>query len=142
MVPSHQSGATVVSHKVRPTIMPVQFWDDVAQCETRQDWKDGGNFAGGLGIALSTWRGYGGREFAKSPKNATKEEQIIVAHRISIHGYQTKNEYMTYEDRENNRPFFRPPVGFFGWGCIKHNKYLHPNIWKKNQKTKKTVKNR
>lgn len=139
MVPPHQLGATVAPDNVRPTIMPTQFWDDVAQCETQQNWKDGGNFAGGLGIALSTWSGYGGREFAKSPAGATKEEQILVAHRISIYGYQTKNQYLTIEDKLNNRPFFRPPVGFFGWGCIKQNKYLHPIIWKENHRRKTHV---
>lgn len=136
IAPHHQASATVVPSNVRPTTMPTKFWDDVAQCETNRNWKDKGNFAGGLGIALSTWGGYGGYEFAKTPDRATKEEQIIVAHRISIFGYQTKDQYRTLDDKLNNRPFFRPPVGFFGWGCIKHNEYLHPKIWKKNNQTK------
>ena len=72
------------------------------------------------GIYTQTWIGYGGLEFAKKPELATVEEQIIVANRISTQGYQTKNEFITLQDRQNNKPFFRPPVGFGGWGCKKN----------------------
>ena len=41
-----------------------KYWDKVAQCETASNWKDRGKFAGGLGIYLQTWRGFGGQEFA------------------------------------------------------------------------------
>lgn len=108
-----------------------EYWDAVAVCETNSNWKDSGQFAGGLGINLKTWRGYGGYQFAKSPKDATREEQIIVANRISVFGYQTKNEFLTLDDKINNRPYFREPVGFFGWGCIKKRKSLHPSRWKR-----------
>lgn len=95
------------------------YWHRMAQCETGGDWKNKGRWSGGLGIYTQTWYGYGGREFAKKPELATIEEQIIVANRISTQGYQTKNEFLTLEDRQKNRPFFRPPVGFGGWGCKK-----------------------
>lgn len=111
------------------------YWDAVAVCETNSNWKDGGNFAGGLGIALTTWKGYGGYVFARTPDKATKEEQIIIANRISVFGYQTKNEYMTMEDRLGNKPFFRPRAGFFGWGCIKNRKSLHPSRWQRERET-------
>ena len=101
----------------------VRFWEAVAWCETNHDWDDHGYFAGGLGIAQITWRNYGGWEFAKTPMKATKEEQIIVANRIAFFGYQTKKTYRTLEDRENNKPFFRPAQGWkrmtkWGRGCI------------------------
>ncbi len=101
----------------------VRFWEAVSWCETNHKWNDGGYYAGGLGIAQSAWRGFGGWQFATSPKNATKEEQIIVANRISFLGFQTKNVYRTLDDRENNRPFFRPAIGWrssknWGRGCI------------------------
>jgi hypothetical protein len=121
-----------VTFKMGPTM---KYWKKVAQCETGGNWKNGGNWAGGLGIARSTWQGYGGHEFASHPSKATPHEQIIVANRIAVFGYQTKDEYRTIQDRENNKPFFRDAVGFFGWGCIKNNKYLHPQF-----KTKYTVK--
>jgi hypothetical protein len=101
----------------------VKFWEAVSWCETNHNWNDGGYYAGGLGIAKSAWRGYGGRQFAPTPKGATKEEQIIVANRISFLGFQTKNIFRTLDDKMNNRPFFRPAIGWrnsknWGKGCI------------------------
>jgi hypothetical protein len=119
-----------------PRPMKDHYWDAVAVCETNSNWKDGGQFAGGLGIALTTWKGYGGYQFAKTTAKATKEEQIIIANRISVFGFQTKNEFMTMEDKLNNRPFFRPPAGFFGWGCIKNRKSLHPSKWERKREKK------
>lgn len=107
---------------------PDRYWDKVAQCETEGDWKNAGRWSGGLGIYVDTWVGYGGLQFAPSPPQATREEQIVIANRISMFGFQTRNLFMTWEDRENNRPFFRPPVGFNGWGCIKNNKHLTPPV--------------
>lgn len=118
--------AACVDNKKSVRVMRTSYWDKVAQCETRQNWRDGGKWGGGLGIYIRTWKAYGGREFARHPSKATKREQIIVANRISVLGYQTKNVYRTWDDKVNNRPLFRRPVGFWGWGCIKHNKYLHP----------------
>lgn len=119
-----------------PRTAPVAFWERVAVCESSLDgenarWDDGGKWAGGLGIYVGTWRAYGGRQFASRPDKATKLEQIVIANRISVFGYQTKNEYLTLADRLANRPFFRPKVGFFGWGCVANNSYLHPKKWVK-----------
>ena len=107
-VPSEPRSTTLLSiptkwksiyYKMGPSI---KYWKKVAQCETRQDWQNGGNWGGGLGIARSTWKGYGGHEFASHPSKATVLEQIVVANRISTFGYQTKDEFMTIEDRTNN----------------------------------------
>lgn len=113
-----------VTFKMAPT---VKYWQKVAQCETGGNWQDKGNWGGGLGIAQSTWNGFGGREFAHHPSEATQFEQIVVANRISTFGYQTKDGFRTLSDRQANKPFFRDPVGFYGWGCIKNNKYLKPS---------------
>ncbi len=112
----------------------VHFWEAVSWCETNHKWDDHGYYAGGLGIAQITWRGFGGWEFATTPMKATKEEQIIVANRIAFFGFQTKGVYRTLEDRENNKPFFRPAVGWksmtkWGRGCA-------------NWKTRKPVRDR
>jgi len=95
------------------------YWDRVAWCETHRDWKNGGNWAGGLGIARSTWNGFGGKDFAPTPDRATRLQQIVIANRISVFGYQTHHVYATQRDRELDRSFFRNPVGFHGWGCTK-----------------------
>ena len=110
-----------VTFKMGPSI---KYWTKVAQCETGQNWQDGGNWGGGLGIAKSTWQGYGGKEFAAHPSKATILEQIVVANRVAVLGYQTKDEFLTLDDRLANKPFYRPAVGFSGWGCIKNNTYL------------------
>lgn len=103
-----------------PKPIPLEsFWDRLAWCETHSNWQNGGNWAGGLGIARRTWNRFGGREFARTPDKATREEQIIVAQRIAIFGWQSKDSFLTLEDRENNRPHFRRPVGFNGWGALK-----------------------
>ena len=92
------------------------YWDEVAQCETASQWNDGGQWAGGLGIYLATWRGFGGAEFAPTPDKATRAEQIIVANRIALHGYRNKSGQE------------QQPVGFNGWGCIYNNDYLEPTV--------------
>ena len=121
-LPSTPTRWKTVTFKMGPSI---KYWKKVAQCETAGDWKDGGNWGGGLGIARSTWQGYGGHQFASHPAKATILQQIVVANRIAVLGYQT-NEFLTLDDRLNNTPFFRPAVGFNGWGCIKNNAYLKP----------------
>lgn len=101
----------------------IKFWEAVSWCETNHNWENSGYYAGGLGIAQSAWKGYGGWEFAKTPKKATKEEQIVVANRIAFFGYQTTDEYITFDDKQNNTPFFRPAQGWknmtkWGRGCV------------------------
>jgi hypothetical protein len=124
--------------------MPPAYWHDVAICETSTaktrengtgNWQDRGSFSGGLGIYVGTWRAYGGREFAPKPAQATIEQQMIVANRIAVLGFQTKHEYRTLEDKLNNKPFFRPAVGFNGWGCIRNNQYLRPQNWRNAHRT-------
>jgi len=97
----------------------IRFWEAVSWCETNHNWNDGGYFSGGLGMAQSVWEGYGGRQFASRPPKATKHEQIIVANRMAFFGYQTKNVFRTLDDKLNNKPFFRPAVGWrssSNWG--------------------------
>jgi hypothetical protein len=101
----------------------VKFWEAVSWCETNHNWNDGGYYAGGLGIAQSAWRGYGGWEFAKTPKKATKEEQIVVGNRIAFFGFQTRNTFGSLDDKQNNKPFFRPAIGWrnaknWGKNCV------------------------
>lgn len=98
------------------------FWEAVAWCETHRDWDNGGYYAGGLGMAQSVWRNYGGWQFAKSPAKATKIQQMIVANRVAFLGFQTKSVFRSLEDRQNNKPYFRPAVGWrslknWGKGC-------------------------
>lgn len=108
---------SLVIHKnARPTNA---FWRELAQCETGNNWTNGGKYAGGLGIYIGTWKRFGGEEFAKSPANATREQQIIIANRIAVDGYQTPDQFKTLDDKLNNKPYYQEPVGLGGWGCYK-----------------------
>jgi LysM repeat protein len=59
-------------------------WDRVAACESGGNWSinTGNGFYGGLQFASSTWRGYGGGQYASRADLATKSEQITVAQRV------------------------------------------------------------
>lgn len=63
-------------------------WDQLAHCETGGDWatNTGNGFGGGLQFAhqsgWSTWRAFGGEEFAEHPWDASREAQIVVAERV------------------------------------------------------------
>lgn len=108
-----------------PRVPTIQYWERVAVCESSRDgttarWNDGGKFSGGLGIFTGTWVSFGGRQFAQSAGKATKMEQIVVANRIAVVGWQTKNKFASLDDKLANRPYFQKAVGFNGWGCIKH----------------------
>jgi hypothetical protein len=117
------------------------YWDKVAYCETRNDrthplgnWQNGGRFAGGLGIMTSgtfgksgekigTWERWGGEEFAPSPDKAPKLEQVVVANRIAIHGWQTEvtrdPEFAKRKGVPVKYTWSRPGIGYYGWGCVK-----------------------
>jgi hypothetical protein len=62
----------------------VRTWDRIAHCESGGRWhiSTGNGYYGGLQISPSTWRGYGGKKFARLPHQATKREQIRIAERI------------------------------------------------------------
>ncbi len=110
----------------------LQFWEKLAVCETNSNWQDKGTWAGGLGIytrgkfpqsGMGTWERFGGEEFAPSPNKATKEQQIIVADRISVEGWKTTVDRGADKARRMGVPqiyeWDQKPVGFGGWGCYK-----------------------
>jgi hypothetical protein len=89
------TGRTLLS-KV-PAVLPVArvvaygtqadwHWDALAQCESNSRWStvdpNPEGYDGGLGIARSTWRAFGGLEFAPNAGLASREQQIAVGQRI------------------------------------------------------------
>ena len=58
-------------------------WDAVAQCESGGNWSinTGNGYYGGLQFSASTWRAYGGTQYAANAHQASKAEQITVAQR-------------------------------------------------------------
>lgn len=119
--------------KVKITVTPtIDYWHKVAQCETANNWQNGGTWAGGLGIytkgtfgssSMGTWEHYGGEEFAPSPDKATKDEQIKVANRIAVLGYKTivqrDPDWAARAGVPVTYDYHKEPVGFSGWGCVK-----------------------
>ena len=63
---------------------PNSTWDRVAQCESGGRWSvnTGNGYHGGLQFAPSTWRGFGGTQFAPVAHQASRAEQIVVAERV------------------------------------------------------------
>ena len=62
-------------------------WEDIAWCESGRQWdlratNRTGTYGGGLMIRDNVWRTYGGREFASTADQASKEQQIEIAERI------------------------------------------------------------
>lgn len=70
--------------------VPVETWDRLAECESSGRWhiNTGNGYYGGLQFSRSTWREFGGRQFASNAHLATKSEQIIVAERtLEVQGW-------------------------------------------------------
>ncbi|MFF5533962.1 transglycosylase family protein [Streptomyces cinerochromogenes] len=59
-------------------------WDKVAECESGGSWSaDTGNgYYGGLQISQEDWVTYGGGQYAASPDQASRNQQIAVAEKI------------------------------------------------------------
>jgi hypothetical protein len=59
-------------------------WDQVAECESGGSWSaDTGNGRyGGLQISQADWENHGGLDYASSPDQASRSQQIAVAERI------------------------------------------------------------
>lgn len=63
---------------------PDSDWDRLAQCEAGGNWQinTGNGYHGGLQFSPSTWRAYGGGEYAPYAHLATREQQIAIAEKV------------------------------------------------------------
>ncbi|MFF9674007.1 transglycosylase family protein [Streptomyces eurythermus] len=59
-------------------------WDKVAECESGGSWSadNGTGYYGGLQISQDDWDKYGGGQYAASPDQASRQQQIAVAEKI------------------------------------------------------------
>ncbi|MFJ5224425.1 transglycosylase family protein [Streptomyces sp. NPDC088400] len=75
-----QSAAAVV----KPSLTNGTDWNRIAACESGGRWhiNTGNGYHGGLQIAPSTWRAYGGHRYAPRADLASQSEQIAVGERI------------------------------------------------------------
>jgi len=78
------AGAPLLAAAPAANAAPDSVWDRVAQCESSGNWNinTGNGFFGGLQFTSSTWRAFGGAQFATAANQATREQQIIVAERV------------------------------------------------------------
>lgn len=78
------AGAPLLVAAPSAVAAPDSTWDKLAQCESGGRWNinTGNGFYGGLQFTPSTWRGFGGKEFAAMAHQASREEQIVVAERV------------------------------------------------------------
>ena len=78
------AGAPLLAAAPAANAAPDSVWDRVAQCESSGNWNisTGNGFFGGLQFTSSTWRAFGGAQFAGSANQASREQQIIVAERV------------------------------------------------------------
>src|SRR5690606_16522568 len=62
----------------------VDTWERLAQCESGGNWSinTGNGFYGGLQFTASTWKGFGGGQYADRADHATKSEQIAIAEKV------------------------------------------------------------
>ena len=63
---------------------PSHNWDGVAACESGGNWhiNTGNGFYGGVQFSASTWRAYGGTQYASRADLASKSQQIQIAERV------------------------------------------------------------
>ncbi|MEV0295855.1 transglycosylase family protein [Nocardia sp. NPDC050710] len=63
---------------------PDSDWDRLAQCEAGGNWgiNTGNGFQGGLQFSPSTWNSHGGKEYAATANQASREQQIAVAEKV------------------------------------------------------------
>jgi resuscitation-promoting factor RpfA len=78
------AGAPLLVAAPAANAAPDSVWDRVAQCESSGNWNinTGNGFFGGLQFTSSTWRAFGGSQFADSANRASREQQIVVAERV------------------------------------------------------------
>jgi hypothetical protein len=59
-------------------------WDTVAACESGGNWSinTGNGYSGGLQFSSSTWKAYGGAQYASTANQASKSAQIATAKRV------------------------------------------------------------
>ncbi|MFE2145188.1 transglycosylase family protein, partial [Streptomyces sp. NPDC059456] len=76
--------STVVAMSGAANAASVSTWDKVANCESSGNWSinTGNGFYGGLQFTDSTWRGYGGTQYAPRADLATKQQQILIGEKV------------------------------------------------------------
>ena len=77
-------GASATLFAPTASAAPDSDWDRLAQCEAGGNWaiNTGNGYHGGLQFSPSTWRAFGGAQFAPYAHQATREQQIAIAEKV------------------------------------------------------------
>ena len=68
---------------------------------------------------MGTWERWGGELFAPRPDKATPLQQIVVANRIAMFGFDAAfRRWDGRQQRVRLKRYDKNPAGFRGWGCI------------------------
>ena len=118
-IPAHASAAAD-DHAKYKGVLPDQYYDLLARCETGGVWTHSTkSYTGGLGIHRQTWRTWSD---TPSAKGRSPIEQVKVADAIAFKSHINPD----------GRKIWR--VGPWGWGCLKGQKHLQNFICKSRHK--------
>ena len=91
-------------------VLPDQYYDALARCETGGNWKHSTrSYTGGLGIYRGTWQRWSD---SSSAKGKTPAQQVKVADAIAFKSHINPDGTKVWR------------VGPWGWGCVKGQKSL------------------
>jgi hypothetical protein len=97
-------------------VLPDQYYDALARCETGGNWKHSTrSYTGGLGIYRGTWKRWSD---SSSAKGKTPAQQVKVADAIAFKSHINPDGTKVWR------------VGPWGWGCVKGQKSLQKYICK------------
>jgi hypothetical protein len=101
-------------------VLPDQYYDALARCETGGNWKHSTrSYTGGLGIYRGTWQRWSD---SSSAKGKTPAQQVKVADAIAFKSHINPDGTKVWR------------VGPWGWGCLKGQKSLQAYICKSRHK--------
>ena len=101
-------------------VLPDQYYDALARCETGGNWKHSTrSYTGGLGIYRGTWQRWSD---SSSAKGKTPAQQVKVADAIAFKSHINPDGTKVWR------------VGPWGWGCVKGQKSLQAYICKSRHK--------
>ena len=107
-------------HEKYHGVLPDQYYDGLAQCETGGNWKHSTrSYTGGLGIYRGTWQRWSD---SSSAKGKTPAQQVKVADAIAFKSHINPDGTKVWR------------VGPWGWGCLKGQKSLQAFICKSRHK--------
>ncbi len=109
------AGVDTHTHRKYKGVMSDYYYDQLAKCETGGNWNHSTkSYTSGLGIARGTWVAFSN---SSSAKDKPPEYQVAIADNIAFRGHWRDG-------------VFKPPVGPWGWGCVRNSKLLTSKICK------------